>query len=627
MIAKKPSQICEVAINHGLWRILSLTLVSIILSCKTRSYSQSDLQGGRSFDEIQARMIGDLEQLSKPESPGGVFLDKQTVDSLIDQLDSSSPGMLKLTIDGQVLSLDGKPLGTKDANYTDFFTALDRAVASLSGGQKYSLQGSGGSGAALDILIKAQRKGDLDLQKSWLKRETSQQVKIKVIEMSLTSNADGLKLQGAGTGTEKEIIVDPGLDFTKHRKVYIVYALKSMLAPKLQYDLGPISPATQESGECRRRRTLSAPSIIPFKRGDLDRLCAANVRKYKDIGFRRIALFPVVHYAGGSYDMRASESENSTKETKLPGSPQIGKDFRFEILNAPSAQEVERCVSLILDAGMELSYVPHAESIVTMNAPGESEWRIKLGFPADNDEFYELAYGPLVRVLKQKGDRLKNPLMVSLAAEIDTVALVYPDTVIKLADRLRKDLKVEPSMLRLEWNPNGDFSHEMNLQKVYSERGINGCQNLKDLLLSKIDGIAPSSYDNYGHIAPIVQSIPTLVDTRDLFFNRLEKYLNTQCPGLGSPVKTHLRDRYGIAEFSLQGDRRNRYGEFLESALKTQKGQNHRINFWTTGETAFDPFAPGQDDSFGPPGKKWETPPVPGPLPEAQIRQFLECRS
>lgn len=596
----------------------ALLILNTIPGCKT-SHS-STLASGRHLGTTQQHLVTNLQELKVKDGTTN-----ESIDYLVQSLVPVDDRRFSLTIEGRAIILDTKPADGSDAVFTDFFSALDRGVATLAQATPGQPEES-----HLGVLFAAQARGDLNLQKSRLRREDDK--------------------------TGQSAPWPLGSDFTKERKRYIVNAIVAMFQTRPAPSPGPGRIARSSSPACAQRQSLVAASILPFKRGDLDRMCGERVRYFTSLGFRRIVIFQAIHYAGERYMQTPANDNLETGDTAFASTtptgtsqvvsslalnmdsmpvnpinpkPERGKHYRFEILNAPTPGELARCAALILDAGLELTYIPHLESIVTMNAVGESEWRIASAIPADDQEYFKLAYSPVINTLNKKSKQITGKVVLSVGAEVDAVAFHFPDSLDRLINNLTQSLQIRRDRYQIQLNTNGDFYSGGDVAASHQSRGINGCEILKNVLTQKVDALAPSLYDIYEHIAPKVpfpdnmagmnddsvqkwrvekakSIVPTMQATKSAFLGRLERYLNGQCDGLGTQLKERYMTRFSVGEFSLQMMREHRYFEFFEEALASGSDGYNRINLWTDGSPLFDPLTSKAGES---------------------VKKFLQCQN
>ena len=130
-------------------------------------------------------------------------------------------------------------------------------------------------------------------------------------------------------------------------------------------------------------RSGYAFSLIPFKTGDLDAKCKEMVDRGVAAGHDKMTLHFPIHYSGG---------HSGGRVTILGNSPmRYGWDYQYEDAAGIGKEELHRCLDYVMKAGLKLNFIPHAESIVTMSANGEAEWRIRSDLPLD-DKYYAKAY-------------------------------------------------------------------------------------------------------------------------------------------------------------------------------------------------------------------------------------------
>jgi hypothetical protein len=171
-------------------------------------------------------------------------------------------------------------------------------------------------------------------------------------------------------------------------------------------------------------------SLTPFKRGDLDTQCRERVDRGVSQGFQNITLFFPIHYSGGNTRTNPYGSSR--------GPMREGWDYQYEEAQQITEAELHRCLEYIERAGLTLNFVPHLESILTMNSSGESEWRIHSSIPV-NDSYYNRAYGGLISYLDNHPNLSSpsRPLRVAAAAEFDPSFVGSTRSSIDMIGRLR----------------------------------------------------------------------------------------------------------------------------------------------------------------------------------------------
>ena len=570
-----------------------------VWSCKLPTVAPSSAAGAGNSSPLTAAQEAVLDDLG--------LMNTSAAYTVGQALTPKADGTFSLTIDGVTLTLDPRPGdGDGDAKFVDVIAALGRAARALKesrygGAIDPSLKGTAQN---LYTLLVAEEAGDLDLKGSRLVRESLPPVALPPGVLS-PDNSSGTPPQqptpnasvDAGEPFTSQLALtatfDRGAYFHNQRRIYLVNAIQGLLQVPSKPSQGgtgqSLALATASSGavggnspaSCERRQKLVAPSILSWKRGDLDRVCRAKVDQFSAQGFRRIALFVPIHYAGSVY----RESSRSL--------PVYGSDYRFETLGAVTADEVERCVGYILDKGIELTYLPHVESIVTMNAKGEAEWRIETRVDLGSARYFDRAYAPMVRAINARSGRIPGRPTISLAAEVDGSFYDFPETAFALAQRLTTSLNLPRTAYTLTFNPNGDLFSTHEPSANYAARHIDGCGQLTTLFTSVIDGIAPSVYDSYHHVYP-EKGAPSFAVTRSAFLKNLDSAVGSICGALGGKIASRFVTRFSSGEFSLQGPRAGSYKDYLEEALAQEGGEFSRVTLWSSGTSKFDPFADGK---------------------------------
>ncbi|MBI2522565.1 MAG: hypothetical protein HYV97_19250 [Bdellovibrio sp.] len=310
-------------------------------------------------------------------------------------------------------------------------------------------------------------------------------------------------------------------------------------------------------------------SLIPFKTGDLDAKCKEIVDRGVASGHDKVTLHFPIHYSGGHSGGRVTIEGNRPMR--------YGWDYQYEEAGGIGKEELHRCLDYVMKAGLKLNFIPHAESIVTMSANGEAEWRIRSDLPLD-DKYYDKAYGPLLEYMnKNKAGLRGKTINVSAAAELDPTFLGDPTTSLGTVRKLKTALSGMGTKSEVIWSPNGDFFENNGWFKYPTSRM--DCSKLVPLL-SSIDRISPSIYENYGHVVD-----GSFHKTRKLFFKRLFERLQKHCPKqMGAIKKEVSRKRFGITEFSLDnsGEYEKFHREMKEYGRETGDPEISAA-FWNSG--------------------------------------------
>lgn len=341
--------------------------------------------------------------------------------------------------------------------------------------------------------------------------------------------------------------------------------------------------------ECPDFSKTISPSIVPFKGGDLERICQDRISQIKRLGSRSVTLFFPVHMQSGRCD-----------STKLEGKTPKDRGYTLGLAGGIFPGELERCMKKIDEAGLNLNFVPHLEYMQTMTSKGESAWRMTTCAPTDDELYYEAAYKDLFDIISKNG--FKGEVDISIAAEIDRSIFNRPEktlALIKKIKRKKSDLGIKG---KVTWNPNGDFHHSTSGDKI--------CENPKVLksILDSIDVISPSIYEEHGHIAYGSDKKPnykatkekflrTLFDSKDFFSDCSEhsKSVKNQIKRIKKDYKKKFRENFSIGEFALgssgiyksKGESsEEHYGDFI---LQAQRDNPEGIiTLWNSGN--WDPF-------------------------------------
>jgi hypothetical protein len=306
-------------------------------------------------------------------------------------------------------------------------------------------------------------------------------------------------------------------------------------------------------------------SIAPFKRGDLDNTCKTAVDNGVKKGFGRVTLHWPVPYSGGN----AGDGLYKKEGTDFM---RYGWDYQYED-GMPQA-ELHRCLDYITKAGLELNFVPHLGSIVTLNANGEAEWRIVGDIPID-DNYYMRSYWPLLTYIKKNKKRLKGtPMRIAAAAELDPTFLGGTGSSLSLMKRLRKDFTKAGVKPEITWNPNGDFFHKFS--KIATK--TLDCMAMPKLF-KEMDRIAPSMYEGYGHIVD-----GSFKKSKDRFFKRLYQKIATLCPAQVKEIKKIVKKKpFSAGEFTLE---KTSYKKFHDEMMEYRRKSGDKgadAAFWNSG--------------------------------------------
>lgn len=344
---------------------------------------------------------------------------------------------------------------------------------------------------------------------------------------------------------------------------YLAYAVKSHLQAQR-------SPASTYQNPSTMKFVHQVPqhlSLIAFKTGELESSCSSVVEKAKAWGAKTIAYYHPVHYSGGN-----------GKIYKMPANPVYGKHWRYELAHHFKQSEFEACLDKIAGAGLRLHYIPHLESIVTLN--GEEEWRLLGGIPID-EHYFHYSFGPLLTYLKNKKNFKKHgSLDITIAAEIDP--MVFSDTAQVLSGKhwLKVHLaKFGVSGTKFYLNTNGDFYHGHNLPQVKKT----DCSALTSLI-KDMDALTPSMYGDKGHLKKNAQGKLdlklTIASYRSAFTNRVSE-LCAKNKALAGLKKVIEHKKIGFGEFALDvNDQSQNYADILSSSEKDLLF----VQFWNHGQ-------------------------------------------
>ena len=314
-------------------------------------------------------------------------------------------------------------------------------------------------------------------------------------------------------------------------------------------------------------------SLTPFKKGDLDSTCKNQVDNGVAGGFQKVTLFFPIHYSGGN-----------TGGNPYGPAPvrdmREGWDYRYEDADGISEAELSRCLEYINRAGLQVNFVPHQESIVTMNSQGESEWRIHGNVPVNN-EYYNHAYGPLLHYLQAHPDQARGQnIRVAAAAELDPSFIGNTRASLDMMRRLRREMTATGAVPEISWMPNGDFH---NGWTPISTNHLD-CSAMADLL-REVDRIAPSLYQEYGHVTNSSGSSDqgaavSFTATKEHFFAGMTERFRTLCPSRANELARIARARkFSVGEFALTG---GSYTDF-SAQMRAAGGSDTDATFWSSG--------------------------------------------
>ena len=305
--------------------------------------------------------------------------------------------------------------------------------------------------------------------------------------------------------------------YSKERIKYILDWLEQMHRPPQKQTVEVDFATNNINKDCEDTQKIT-PSIIPFKKGDLDKMCVPSLITYQNLGLKTVSLFFPIHYSGGYVN---------NSEFDYPKNPTDGLDYRFETLQTPSVDELHRCLDSIFAFNFELIYVPHLESIVTINANSETDWRLFSLIPLGSAKYFELAYKGLITYLNQHQRKILKPVTIALAAEIDPSFILYTKDSLQLLSNIQNELQWKREEYNLSWHPNGDFEQ---LSGPHINDALEVECDLVLQLLRKIDIIAPSLYQNHNHVKTNSKQIPSFTASKNHFFARqLLPYLTEIC--------------------------------------------------------------------------------------------------
>ncbi len=347
--------------------------------------------------------------------------------------------------------------------------------------------------------------------------------------------------------------------YQKQRQIYLVQAIKAELNSNLAKEKESArSPASANQAKAQKWRLKfdqvdQFAGLIFFKKGELAQKCASFAQQSKEMGFKGIAFFYPVHFSGGNLD-----------NYQMPVIPKYGHHYQFEHYVAPTHNEIEECLKLINKLKLKLHYVPHLESIRTLNSHGDGDWRLLSGIPLD-DHYLQAAFGPLIRFLHRNPNAFKkDPLLITLAAEVDPIALTSPENLLQLKNKLEQNLN-KTRKLKFFLNTNGDFYNGWNMRQVANKK-VN-CQKLNQLF-KELSALSPSIYGDKGHIAFNQLGLVDYQATKKQYQTKLKQKLSHLCPK-NTPRFEHLKVNLG--EFALDlNDNKQKYEHFFKSIKKNQ---------------------------------------------------------
>lgn len=306
--------------------------------------------------------------------------------------------------------------------------------------------------------------------------------------------------------------------------------------------------------------------LIFFKKNEVSKVCKKVVDKAVGMGAKGIAFFYPVHYSGGNSDTEF-----------MPKNPVYGRDYKYEYAQAPIEKNVFKCLDYIVEKKLEINWVPHLESIVSLESSGRSEWRMYSGIPLDH-HYYINSFGPLLSYIKNSDNKKKflSSLSITFAAEIDNMAIGRPEDSIRIIDNLNRQMKRytfrEIPMLL---NTNGDFFHLWKIPQV-NKATIN-C-NVISKLFSKIDILSPSMYGDKGHFKQAVKSKQLSVEnTLKTYKSRLSNSVPKRCKTARSKITSI---EVGFGEFALDLSKDQKYQDILINSGKIKYVQYWNHSAW-----------------------------------------------
>lgn len=304
-------------------------------------------------------------------------------------------------------------------------------------------------------------------------------------------------------------------------------------------------------------------SIIPFRPGDLNYKCNSIVHKAVNMGFNKVTLFYPIPYAGG---------HNKGYFTKKDEYPKYNEDYKFEDIGLISKEELFSCLDVIDKANLKLNWVPHLESIVTLNSFFESEWRIFSEIPHD-EYYYERAYTPLLKYLELNPKAFNKRLKVSLSAESELGLFRYPKKSLETQQKLKEELLRLKKDFEITLNTNGDFYHIQSLENLMTK---NKCEDLKELL-TNIDRLSPTMYEEHKHIID-----GSFVKSRKNYLKNFMGSLKKMCPKQNFSFLK--RKNFSIGEFHLVKTDENKnyvtFQEELDEYATSNKDPHINATFW-----------------------------------------------
>ncbi|BBM83234.1 hypothetical protein [Candidatus Uabimicrobium amorphum] len=312
-------------------------------------------------------------------------------------------------------------------------------------------------------------------------------------------------------------------------------------------------------------------SLIPFKKGDLDKHADYILQNGIQKGFDKVTLFFPVYYSGGS--------TRKKRLSRLNNEIVYGHHYFYEDDFAIDEDELLRCLQKIWNSGLSLTFVPHLESIVTLNRIWESNWRIHCEIPLD-EHYFLRSYGALLKSIEKNKDNIKlnQQIRITVASEIDPAFVTETQATYKTIERLRRRLAQIgiKNKVKLVWNPNGDFLHGWH----EGQKKPNYKLLLK--IFENIDSIAPSMYEQHNHIIN-----GSYLESRRSFIRRLVKKLRKMFLGkniqrLIIRIRKIAKEDFSLGEFGLRD--KNSRGNYIDFHREFRKyNKNGCIILWNSG--------------------------------------------
>jgi len=372
---------------------------------------------------------------------------------------------------------------------------------------------------------------------------------------------------GYNNNLRRETINSRDVDFSLERfKYYMIHMAQEFYAEHLKTDYHLKNPSRKVSCPDASRSAYQF-SIVPFRAGNLDQTCKQQVDRGVASGFTKVTLFYPIPYAGGDAE---------TYGDKAPKKLAHGWDYIYPNVGTIKQEELNRCLTYIYKAGLELNFVPHLESIVTLNTTKvEKEWRIMANIPLDA-RYYRRAFTPLVNFLKANQELTADKkIRVSVAAEIDPIFMGNTNDSLLTTNRLRRELQSTGVVPEVTWNPNGGFLHGFT---PLATRHLE-CKKLVTLL-SSVDRISPSMYEQYNHIVA-----GSYKKSKALFFKSLLIKLKQMCPRQIKAFRKVLKNKkFSIGEFALSRSNYHSFHQQLAQERKRSGDDGLDATFWNAGE-------------------------------------------